>query len=99
LTARYAPAAATGRGSITSRAAAASPPFPGAVFGAAYATGTRPPALIAAGPGGLALSRDDGRSWETLDSLRYWSVGFGANGAGWAVGPGGRILRIATLLR
>jgi photosystem II stability/assembly factor-like uncharacterized protein len=70
------------------------PPFPGAVYGAAYAIGTRSPVLVAVGPGGMALSRDDARSWKTLDSLAYWSVGFGSNGVGWAVGPKGRITRI-----
>jgi photosystem II stability/assembly factor-like uncharacterized protein len=70
------------------------PPIPGAVFGAAYATGLSPAALIAVGPGGMARSDDDGRSWQRLDSLPYWSVGFGKGSTGWAVGPKGRIVKI-----
>ncbi len=73
---------------------AARPPFSGAVFGAVYATGVDPATLVAVGPGGLALSRDDARSWVLADTLPYWSVGFGAGSAGWAVGPAGRITRI-----
>jgi photosystem II stability/assembly factor-like uncharacterized protein len=67
------------------------PPFPGAVFGSAYVPGVRQPALVAAGPGGLALSLDDGRTWEGLSTGAYWAVGFGSAHAGWAVGPRGRI--------
>lgn len=69
-------------------------PFPGAVFGSAYATGLNPAALVAVGPGGIARSDNDGKSWERLDSLAYWSVGFGKGSIGWAVGPKGRIVRI-----
>ncbi len=70
------------------------PPFPGAVYGSAYVPVARPPALVAAGPGGLAISRDDGATWEALGSGAYWAVGFGSAGAGWAVGPRGRITLI-----
>lgn len=70
------------------------PPFAGAVFGAAFVPGTRPPVLVAAGPGGLALSRDDGATWHGLSSDGYWAVGFASPRAGWAVGPRGRITRI-----
>jgi photosystem II stability/assembly factor-like uncharacterized protein len=70
------------------------PPFPGAVFGSAYVLRTRPPALVAAGPGGLALSRDDGATWAGLSTNAYWAVGFASPRAGWAVGPRGRITRI-----
>ncbi len=70
------------------------PPFPGAVYGSAYVPGTRPPALVAAGPGGLALSRDDGATWSAVSSNAYWAVGFASPRAGWAVGPRGRITRI-----
>ncbi len=73
---------------------AARPPFLGAVYGVAYAVGTRPPMLVAVGPGGMALSRDDARSWKALDTLAYWSIGLGRDGVGWAVGPKGRITRI-----
>jgi photosystem II stability/assembly factor-like uncharacterized protein len=69
-------------------------PFAGAVFGSAYVTGLTPAALVAVGPGGMARSDDDGKSWQKLDSLAYWSVGFGKGSTGWAVGPKGRIVRI-----
>lgn len=70
------------------------PPFPGAVFGAVYVPRARPPVLVAAGPGGLALSRDDGASWAPVSPDGYWAVAFASPRAGWAVGPGGRITRI-----
>jgi photosystem II stability/assembly factor-like uncharacterized protein len=70
------------------------PPFAGAVFGSAYVPRSRPPVLVAAGPGGLALSRDDGATWNDLSAYAYWAVGFASPRAGWAVGPRGRITRI-----
>jgi photosystem II stability/assembly factor-like uncharacterized protein len=70
------------------------PPFAGAVFGSAYLPVTRTPLLVAAGPGGLALSRDDGATWDGLSTDAYWAVGFGSARAGWAVGPRGRITLI-----
>lgn len=75
-------------------ARAGRPPFEGAVFGSAYVPGARPAALVAAGPGGLALSRDDGATWTGVSTNAYWAVGFASPRAGWAVGPGGRITRI-----
>ncbi len=76
-------------------ARAAGPPFPGAVYGAVYVPGTLEPALVAAGPGGLALSRDDAQSWLPLSSVGYWAVGFASPHAGWAVGPHGRVTRLS----
>jgi photosystem II stability/assembly factor-like uncharacterized protein len=70
------------------------PPFPGAVFGSAYVPAARPGALVAAGPGGLAVSRDDGATWAPLSANAYWAVGIASPRAGWAVGPRGRITRI-----
>ena len=74
--------------------AAGRPPFPGAVFGSAYVPRTQPAVLVAAGPGGLAASRDDGATWTGLSTNAYWAVGFASRRAGWAVGPHGRITRI-----
>lgn len=74
--------------------AATSPPFPGAVYGAAYSTGEGISSLVAVGPRGAAISSDDGQSWVLLDTLSYWSVGMGKDGRGWMVGPGGRIRRL-----
>jgi photosystem II stability/assembly factor-like uncharacterized protein len=70
------------------------PPFPGAVYGAAYALDGASPALVAVGPKGAAISWDDARSWILLDTLSYWSVGMGKGGRGWLVGPGGRVRRL-----
>lgn len=70
-------------------------PFPGAVYGAVCVPLARGPVLVAAGPRGLALSRDDARTWTSLDTAAFWAVGFASPRAGWAVGPGGRITRIS----
>ena len=71
----------------------ARPPFPGAIYGGAYVPGAGS-TLVAVGPRGMILSRDDARSWVSLDTVAYWSVGFASVRAGWAVGPGGRIARV-----
>ncbi len=71
------------------------PPFAGAVYGAAYVPGASVPTLVATGPRGLAFSRDDARAWTLIDTLNHWSVAFAEPGAGWAVGPEGRITKIA----
>jgi len=51
--------------------------------------------VVAAGPRGLAWSPDGGLSWSTVDTRAWWAVAFASPGAGWAVGPGGRIARLA----
>jgi photosystem II stability/assembly factor-like uncharacterized protein len=86
-------AAVTADGGATWRRAGR-PPFPGAVFGSAYVPKSKPPVLVAAGPGGLASSIDDGATWTGLSTNAYWAVGFASARAGWAVGPRGRITRI-----
>jgi photosystem II stability/assembly factor-like uncharacterized protein len=75
-------------------AAGGRPPFPGAVYGSAYAPGRVPPLLIAAGPKGAAYSRDDGDTWTALSSQGYWAVAFAEPSLAWMVGPGGRITRV-----
>ncbi len=52
-----------------------------------------PESLFAVGPGGSAVSRDAGRTWSLADQTPANSVVFAADGAGWAVGPKGTILR------
>jgi len=84
--------AVTGDGGRTWRLAGR-PGFAGAVYGAAVVPG-RTGTVVAVGPRGLAYTADDGASWTTLDTLAYWSVGFGPRGVGWAVGPAGRLTRI-----
>jgi photosystem II stability/assembly factor-like uncharacterized protein len=90
--ARTANVAVTEDGGRTWRLAT-SPTFAGAVYGAAVVPG-RAGWLMAVGPRGLDYSTDDGANWISLDTLAYWSVGFGSRDVGWAVGPGGRITRI-----
>jgi photosystem II stability/assembly factor-like uncharacterized protein len=75
------------------------PTFEGAIYGAAIAPGGGSAAMtVAVGPRGASWSQDGGRSWMALDTLNYWSVGFGSASAGWMVGPGGRITRIGVSL-
>lgn len=69
------------------------PPFPGAVYGSAYAPGDWP-VLVAVGPKGAAYSRDDSGTWTALSSQGYWAVAFAGRWGGWMVGPGGRITRV-----
>jgi len=74
---------------------AARTPFPGAVYGLAYAgAGSR--TVVATGPTGGAWSADEGGRWTLLDGVKdYWAVGFASPKAGWLVGTDGRILKIA----
>ena len=71
----------------------ARPPFAGAIYGGVYVPG-EPGTLVAVGPKGMIVTRDDARSWEQLDTLSYWSVGFASGRAGWVVGPSGRIVKV-----
>jgi len=70
------------------------PVFSGAVYGAAYVPRLHT-TVVAAAPGGLDYSTDDGANWTALSTQAYWAVAFASPRAGWAVGPGGRITRIA----
>lgn len=79
-------------GGVTWRIAARAP-LAGAVFAGVYLPTTN--ALLAAGPGGLAYSPDEGTAWVRFDTLAYWSVGAASPRAAWAVGPGGRITAIS----
>lgn len=72
----------------------ARPSFPGPIFGAAYVPGASGK-VVAVGPKGASWSGDDGRSWQPLDSLNYWSTAFASQNAGWMVGPGGRITKVS----
>ncbi|MGB3544626.1 MAG: sialidase family protein, partial [Rubrivirga sp.] len=72
--------------------AAGTLPFPGAAYGAAYVPGSD--ALVAVGPGGAGLSRDDGQTWILLDERTFWGVAAAGPDAVWLVGPDGRIVRV-----
>ena len=73
---------------------ASSPPFAGPVYGAAYVPGASTPTVVAAGPGGVAYSTDEARSWTPLDTTAYWGVAFSPEGNGWLAGPEGRLTRV-----
>ena len=73
---------------------AADPPLTGALFGVAYTKAVGKTIVVAVGPGGAAYSLDEGATWALLDASPYWSLGFGRDGAGWLVGPGGRVVRV-----
>lgn len=67
--------------------------FPGPAYGSAVVPG-RALTAVAVGPGGSAWTSDGGANWQAIDGADYWSVGFAPGGAGWMVGPGGRIVRV-----
>jgi photosystem II stability/assembly factor-like uncharacterized protein len=69
--------------------------FRGAVYGAAYVPGARTPTVVAVGPRGASVSRDDGITWSVVDTASYWSVGAASPDAIWLVGPRGRIVRMS----
>jgi photosystem II stability/assembly factor-like uncharacterized protein len=71
-------------------------PFPGAVYGLAYLPVGDGRTVVATGPGGVAWSPDEGRSWRLLQGARdYWAVGVAGKGRGWLVGTEGRILKLS----
>lgn len=52
--------------------------------------------FVAVGLAGSGYTRDGGKSWIVIDQeTKLNAVGFAANGAGWAVGPKGLIVRYA----
>jgi len=89
--------AVTNDGGLT-WALAGRPVLPGAIYGLAVVPGAVPPTVVAVGPGGADYSLDNGATWTQLDSLEYWSVAFASPSVGWAVGPSGRITKIAFKL-
>jgi len=67
--------------------------FAGPAFGGAVGGSESRPLLVAAGPGGMDISRDRGETWHRLSDSDYWAVDFGGASRFWAVGPQGRITR------
>ncbi len=57
--------------------------------------GSRPPILIAVGPEISAWSSDGGTNWSASNE-GYNALSFAGGGAGWAVGPAGRVGRFPT---
>jgi photosystem II stability/assembly factor-like uncharacterized protein len=70
------------------------PQLASAVYGTASVHGLPGPTVLAVGPGGADLSRDGGRSWLHVADDDLWAAAFGPDGAGWAVGAEGRVLRV-----
>jgi photosystem II stability/assembly factor-like uncharacterized protein len=69
-------------------------PFPGSVYGLAYAPGLGPRAVVATGPTGAAWTTNEGKSWNRLPGVEgFWAAGF-ADNVGWLVGVNGTILKI-----
>ena len=54
-----------------------------------------PETTVALTTGGADYTLDDGRTWVSMDTVTYWGVGFANRGAGWIVGPEGRITKVA----
>jgi photosystem II stability/assembly factor-like uncharacterized protein len=65
----------------------------GPVYGSAMVSGAER-FVVAVGPRGMDWSSDAGMTWHSADSLNYWAVAFSSGQAGWAVGPGGRIVKL-----
>lgn len=55
--------------------------------------------VVAVGPGGMDWSPDGGRTWRSADTLTYWAAALASSEVGWAVGPGGRIVRVTVAAR
>ena len=79
-------------GDTWSRAAPA--PLPG-IFGGTYVPGLDASPLVVVGPEGIAYSQTDGADWTRVTDRSHWSVAFVRPQAGWAVGPDGRITKLA----
>jgi photosystem II stability/assembly factor-like uncharacterized protein len=68
-------------------------PFPGPIFGLAYAGVTT--VVVATGPSGSAFSVDEGETWSLLaGTTGFWATTFASARRGWLVGTDGRIVRI-----
>ncbi len=71
------------------------PSFPGPVYGSALVMGAASPTVFAVGPQGMSYSEDAGATWNLASDETFWAVAFASERLGWAVGPEGRVVRIA----
>lgn len=71
----------------------AQPKTKGAFYGGAIANLDNEMYAFACGPNGIDYSSDLGTSWNTLDTMNYWSIAFNEK-LGFASGKEGRIVRI-----
>ncbi len=67
----------------------------GPVYGSAMVPGAEE-VVVAVGPRGMDWSTDSGSTWHPADTVTYWAVAFSSADAGWAVGPGGRIVKLTV---
>jgi cyanophycinase len=83
----------TSDGGVTWRRAGAVRPD-GATQGLIVTRGASSPVFVSSGAYGTAISRDFGATWTHGDTLTVWGISFPrSGGAGWAVGPRGRITK------
>ncbi len=73
------------------------PDMAGPVYGSSWVPGADTPTAFAVGPAGADYSLDGGLTWRPAARVTYWAVAFVSPDAGWAVGPGGRITRLAFI--
>lgn len=71
------------------------PVMRGPIYGSALLELGGDSGVVAVGPGGLDWAMGPGLAWQSADSRPYWAVAFSGAGAGWAVGPQGRITRLS----
>ncbi len=83
-------AAFTRDGGATWEQAQSLPWFRSGVAYRAVGTGQH---AVAVGTSGTSVSYDDGRNWTTIDTLNLNAVAFARDGAGWAAGPRGTIVK------
>lgn len=82
----------TGDGGVTWTSAGVQHPD-GVTTGLVVVPHSAPTAYAAVGAHGTAITRDLGATWVYGDTLTYWGVSFAGPGAGWAVGPRGRVAK------
>jgi photosystem II stability/assembly factor-like uncharacterized protein len=80
----------TSDGGVTWTSAGARPD--GVTTGLVFVPNSSPPAFVAVGAHGTAITRDFGATWVFGDTLTYWGVGV-AGPTGWAAGPRGRMAK------
>jgi photosystem II stability/assembly factor-like uncharacterized protein len=73
------------------------PPVEGPLYGADVSHTPDRRTLVVVGPGGIAATSNGGVTWQGLHADSHWAVAFARNGAGWAVGPQGRVTYLQPL--
>jgi len=72
---------------------------PGYWSGLTHVPGAGPETFVAVGGAGTAVTRDAGRTWTVVDTATLHAVSVAGADAGWAVGPGGRVVRVRAAAR